>query len=572
MPQDAFTLKYLCDQLNSIFAGGKVNKIIQPNGDKVALTVYTGKCTTRLLIDVNPSSPRIGVISSEIPSPLTAPNFCMLLRKHLLSATLDGIKLVGFDRIVKIDFTSSSEFFDSVQKTLYVELMGRYSNIILTENGKILGGNRGINMFDDGVRPLIVGQKYVFPPVGNKKEPCDQSLVDYFTNCSGDTVEYICQGVQGLAKSTAGQMVKEYFDVVGEENSSENIAKNPSEFCAFMREFLYNSTVKPCVLMEDGEVKDFLVKPYDVIKGELRYFDDLISAEDFYYENKVALKRFKDAKERVTNLTNTAVKKAKKRLTAILAKEKDALSADQNKLMGELILANAYKIKSGAESVVLENYYDDYKPVTVLLDKNLSPTQNAERYYKKYNKQKRTLNALAPQKEQAQAELNYFLSVLEESTLCESYEDALAVLSELESAGVVKSQNQPKKKKREDADFREYSVLGFTVKVGRNNVENDRLTFGAKGEDLWLHSKDYHSSHVIIESQGKEIPEEVVTISAEICAYFSKAREGGKSEVVYTKRKFIKKPPRSKPGFCIYENFSSVTVTPNKRLEFAKKG
>ena len=180
MPQDAFTLRYLCTELNSVFLNGKVNRIIQPSNDDLILTVYTGKRTEKLLLSVNPASPRIGVINEESESPLTAPNFCMLMRKHLLSATITSIELVGFDRIVKIDFLSSAEFFDAKIKTVYVELMGRYSNIILTEDGKILGGNRGINMFDNGVRPLIVGMPYVFPPVGDKKLPADKELIKHF--------------------------------------------------------------------------------------------------------------------------------------------------------------------------------------------------------------------------------------------------------------------------------------------------------------------------------------------------------------------------------------------------------
>ena len=182
MPQDAYTLRYLCEELNSIFSGGKINRITQPSFDELVLTVYTGKGTEKLLLNVNPSAPRIGIINREKDSPLTAPNFCMLMRKHLLSATILSMELVGFDRIIKIDLMASGEFFDAVKKTVYVELMGRYSNVILTEDGKILGGNRGINMFDNGVRPLIVSREYVFPPVGNKKLPTDQNLIEIFNN------------------------------------------------------------------------------------------------------------------------------------------------------------------------------------------------------------------------------------------------------------------------------------------------------------------------------------------------------------------------------------------------------
>jgi predicted ribosome quality control (RQC) complex YloA/Tae2 family protein len=210
MPQDAYTLRYLCEELNSIFSGGKINRIVQPNNDELVLTVYTGKRTEKLLLSVNPASPRIGVIHEEKESPLTAPNFCMLMRKHLLSATIDKISLVGFDRIVCIDLTASAEFFDAVKKQVYVELMGRYSNIILTGNGKVLGGNRGINMFDDGVRPLIVSHPYVFPPVNDKKLPTDQTLIEYFSAYEGKNLaEYLCAGIQGLAVSTANDIVAE---------------------------------------------------------------------------------------------------------------------------------------------------------------------------------------------------------------------------------------------------------------------------------------------------------------------------------------------------------------------------
>ena len=212
MPQDAFTLRYLCSELDAVFKGGKVNKIIQPSSDELILTIYTGKKTERLLFNVNPASPRIGVVNEEYESPLTAPNFCMLMRKHLLSATVLGVELIGFDRIVKIDFLASGEFVDAVKKTVYVELMGRYSNVILTENGKILGGNRGINMFDNGVRPLFVGHEYKFPPVNDKKLPSDVALVEKFIGVQKENfAELLCRNVQGIAVSTANEIVNGYF-------------------------------------------------------------------------------------------------------------------------------------------------------------------------------------------------------------------------------------------------------------------------------------------------------------------------------------------------------------------------
>ena len=567
MPQDAFTLKYLCAEFNEVFSNGKVNRIIQPSNDEIMLTVYTSKkCTKKMLINVNPSSPRISICNQEKDSPLTAPNFCMLMRKHLLSATILGVELVGFDRIVKIDFLSCGEFFDAVKKTLYIELMGRYSNIILTENAKILGGNRGINMFDNGVRPLIVGKEYVYPPVNDKKLPNDKDLINIFANINNDNIaEIICKNIQGIATSTAKEIEEKFLSKFN-QNLSENFA---SELFNFINDYLYNTTKKPCVIVEDNLVKDVCVYPYNST-GEIIEFDYLFEAEDYYFEKKDNLKIFKSKFERLNGIINSAIKKAKKKLVSISSRENDALSAEENRLKGELILANIYRLKDGEKVCILDNYYDGSK-IEILLDERLSISKNAENYFKKYNKQKRTLDALKPQKEQAQKELDYFNSVSDEIALAENIFDLDLIKVELEKAGlIVEKQTTAKKKKEESVFYREYIVDGFIIKAGRNNAENDKLTFSSPQTDTWLHAKDYHSSHLIIESGGREIPEKVLTIASEICAYYSRGRDGGKTEVVYTLRKNVKKPPKSKLGFCTYDNYKSMVVSPKKHTEFLK--
>lgn len=566
MPQDAFTLRHLCFELNTLFKNGKVNRIVQPNNDEVIFTIYTGKKTERLCLSVNPACPRIGVVSSEKESPLTAPNFCMLLRKHLLSATIDDISLVGFDRIVKIEFTPSNEFFDSEKKTLFVELMGRYSNVILTENRKILGGNRGINVFDNGVRPLFVGKDYLFPPVGEKKVPWDTRLISYFNTFNVDSiVDGVFNSVQGLSVATIREIVNDF---------KENICFEKKDFGQAFFDFLnkYINTIKPqpCVIKEGDNLKDVCVYPYKLIDGEILSFDKLYIAENYFFDLKQKLKDFNQTKERLRNIVNTNIKKNKKKLTAICAKEKDALDAENLKLKGELLLANIYRIKQGLDSIKCLNYYDNSE-VEIPLDTALSPSKNAENYYKKYNKKKRTLEAVKPQKETAEKELVYLLSILDEINACETKNDLLLVGEELETLGIIKNQNNKQKVVKKLAQFRVYEYRGFVIKVGRNNIENDKLTFSAKPEDLWVHVKDYHSSHVIVEGVAKTtIPQDVVEFACSVCAYFSPARDGGKVEVVYTNRKHVKKPPKSKPGFCTYDNFKSITVVPNKYSEFIK--
>ena len=557
MPQDAFTLRYLCEELNGILSGGKINRITQPTSDITALTVYTRVGIKRLILNVDPSSPRIGIGEDEPKQEISSSNFCMLLRKHLLSATIKAVSLVGFDRIVKIDLIPSAEFFDSPEKTLYVELMGRYSNVILTENGKVLGGNRGINFLDNNVRPLIAGLPYKFPPVGDKVVPSDVAVRLLFSDKTLITAENLCAKIQGLALSTSHEIVNRYNNVGG-------------DFYKVLNDFIYITEPRPCVIYSDGVAKDVLVYPYKSLDGEIREFTALYLAEENFFSEKENAKKVKQLKDRLLSVVSSGLKKSKKRLNAVNMRYKDAETAEENRIKGELILSNIYKLKGGERQAEFDNYYDGTK-ITVALDERLSPAKNAENYYKKYNKQKRAIVSLIPQKESAENEINYLNSVESEINLAETFSDLKAVESELILSGYINKVSQKKGKARENEPSpRVYEVYGFTVKVGRNNAENDKITFSAKPSDIWLHAKSYHSSHVIIETNGKKLPERVLIVSAEICAYYSKGRDGGKTEIVYCEKKFVKKPKKSALGFCTYTDFKSITVKPDSHAEMSK--
>lgn len=569
MPQDALMLKNIAKELNNLLAGGKINKVVQPNTDSLVLTVYNGKIF-RLFISVDPTAPRINFLTEEIQSPLTAPNFCMLLRKHLLSATIKKIELALFDRIIKITLSSSQEFFDAKDKVLYLELMGRYSNVILTEDGKVLGANRGANIFDNGVRPLIVNKPYVLPPVGEKREPKDLSLIEVFSSYEGEKNTeklgaFISSNVLGLAQTTAREIAYRF-----NEKYSQNSPKNfGEELFYFINDFIDNATVKPCVTLENDEVLDVLCLDYNTIRGERKYYDSLLEADNEYFTKKSYQKTFRAKKDRLTSVINAQNKKINKRLTAILSRKKDALDAEDNKLKGELILANVYLAKKGDEVLIANNYYDG-TTIKIPLNPDLSPSQNASNYYKKYNKQKRALSSLIEQENIARDELEYLSAIMEEINLCESLNELLFIEEEMKTYGLIKT-NAPKNKKPKEIKHKTYIIHGYEVVCGRNNVENDKITLSAKPNDLWLHAKTFHSSHVIIKNPtGAQIFDEVIKISAEICAYYSKARESGNTEIVYTKKRCVKKTPNSKPGSFIYTDFNSIVVKPNKHDEFLK--
>ncbi len=566
MPTDAYTLRYLCEELNSQFKGGKVNRVTVSNNDELALTIYNGKGTKKLFISVNPGSPRIGIIEEAKEGLLTATNFCMQLRKHLQSAVISGLAIEGFDRIIRIDFIKSGEFSDGDKISLYVELMGRYSNIILTENGKVLGGNRGINMFDDGVRPLMVGKPYVFPPTNGKLPPFDNGLIEQF-KCVGEQKisQFIPNLVQGFATLSASELEHRFTQKFGEYSQ-----KKAKDLFDFLQEFLYIEK-KPCVY-EGQDKTEVFVYPYEcenLDKKHLREFENLYQAEAYFYTKKDSVKEIKSLRERLVSVLNSNIKKVKKRLTAINAKIRDALELEDNKIKGELITANIYKLKGKESQIEVYNYYDD-TTVTIKLDERLSPSKNAENYYKKYNKQKRTLVALKPQKEQAENELNYLSETLDMVMLSEDLSELIPLEQELTDLGLLRVQKL-KAKKQKSKEFVEYQIQGFTVRAGRSNVENERVTFSADTTDVWLHVKDYQSSHLIIVSNGKKIPQSVIKTSAEICAFRSKCRNDDKVEVVYTERKNVKKIRGGNIGKVTYSEFNSIMVQPLSHKELIKE-
>lgn len=548
MPQDAYTLKYLAEELDALLSGGKVNKITQPDENEVYMNVYAARKNYRVVISASVSSARVCTSSEEKENPANAYNFCMLLRKHLLGATLLKTELDGFDRVIKMTFSSLSEFYEAEEKVLYAELMGKYSNIILTANGKILGALKTAGIEEASLRPLISGIAYAPPPAQDKLSPFDPALKVALASKSG---EMIFNAVKGLSQRTADEIA---FGMTGD----------PFEY---LNKFI-GEEKDPCVGFSGGKIVDFFVKPYKSLALEYKKFPSLIAAEEYYFGEKERAKRYSELKRRLEECVKKEEKKFEKRLKIILEKQLDCKDLDKDRIKGELILSNIYRLKKGDKSFTAENYYSGGE-ITVALDENLSPQDNAQRYFKKYNKQKRTLAAVAPQKEEVDAELAYVKSLYGEIALAGSVKELAAVEEELISSGYIRK-NEKKKRKQEPPKFINYTVEGFSVKVGRNNVENDLLTFSARGKDIWLHTKTYHSSHVIIETCGRTPGERALLAAAEICAYYSGGRNGAKIDVDYTEKRFVHKPKGAKPGFVTYTDFSTLTVNPSKHEEFLK--
>ena len=559
MAQDAFSLYHVAKELNTILKGAKINRVSQPDKDDVYLVThsYTGNHT--LVLSSNAENCRIAFTKEEKPNPKSAMGFCMLLRKHLLGSIIESVELVGFERIVKITFSGRNDFKETVKKVLYAEIMGKYSNLILTENGIILGCQKNAPLDVATTRVTLSGAEYKLPKAQDKIELTDKStaisrLSEYFGD---DLAKFLFENVKGFAYPTAVEASKRCEDFADAEDLYNRLY-----------DFIYNLEIKANVCGE-GKLRDVYVTDYISIEGEKVFYPTITQAYEDFYTNKDKNKAFALKKKLLTDKVSGLIKKLGKKLQGESEKLLACKDADLLRIKGELITANIYRLKEGMESCELENYYDDYKPVKIALDKQLTPSKNAQRYFKKYAKEKRTVEIILPQKAQTEKELSYLNTVMLFINQANEISDFKDLEEELIREGLLP---KPKFKPKtvEESPYRVFEYNGYVIKCGKNNVQNDRLTQRAFKEDMWLHTKGFHSSHVIIETKGEEIPNKVIEVASEICAFYSDAKQGSKVPVDYCFKKFVKKPSQAKPGSVIYTDYKTCYVNPNEHSELKK--
>ncbi len=568
MPQDAFHIRRLAAELNAKLTGGKINRISQANKDELTLVVYTGKSTVKLIISANASGARVCVSSTEKEPAPVAPNFCMLLRKHLQGAEILAIRQHEFERIIEIDLHCTTDFSES-DRTLHCELMGKYSNVVLTENGLILGALKTSSLEDNAHRVLLAGAKYLYPAPQEKLSHSDGAgmrsrLQSYLYNRADGIDEetlsqWIFDNVAGLALPTAREIVRRAIRRAG----APSLLLSPSSkapLWEFIGEFCESEPCVPCYVEKEGLPADFFAFP---VEGGIPT-DGLCAAEDEYYARRERKKGFEDKKRKLENTLRNFRKKQTKKLQETLERLKDAEKADVYRIQGELLTANLYRIEKGAKSVELDDWYSESGgKIKIALDTTLSPAKNAQRLFKIYNKHKRAKEILTPMLQKEEEELSYTDSISCSIATAESEEDLKEIQTEMIELGLLRA---PKErmggKKKEEIPFRVFTYEGYTIYAGRNNLQNDRLLRLAAADDIWLHTQKYHSSHVIVVTQGGQVRDEVILYAAELCAYYSDGREGDKIPVDYCKRKFVKKPSKSKAGFVTYTDYKTVLVTP----------
>ncbi|MDY3031307.1 MAG: NFACT RNA binding domain-containing protein [Clostridia bacterium] len=575
MALDAVCIKGICAELSEKLLNGRIDKIHQPEKDEIVIHVRTFTDNYRLVISAGSAHPRIHLTNTQKKNPITAPMFCMLLRKHLGSGKIIAIEQVGFERIIKISVESYDELGDLTVKHIIAEIMGRNSNIILVNDDmKIIDSIKRVDFTVSTVRQVLPGLEYVLPPTQERTPLTDvdsDTTIDFTKPQPAEKA--LMSSVSGISPLTAREVIYRALGRTDVNTAELNLNKQSSVKAELIRlaENVKNGKFTPCVIKEksSGRLIDFSaveIRQYEGL-AEVTETETLSTALDDFYSIRDMHERMRQRSADMVKLLNNAAERTEKKITILVKTLKDAENKDTYKIMGELITSNLYRIKDGDRELTAENYYDNMNEIKIPLLPELSASQNAQRYFKRYNKAKTAETEAAKQLKNAREELDYIESTLAAVENAETETDLREIRAELIKEGYLKRRQDNKRRKNKPSEPLHFvSSDGFDIYVGKNNTQNDYVTTKlANSSDLWFHTKNIHGSHTIIKlGINKDVPRTTVIEAAQLAAYYSKARESSQVPVDYTKIKNVKKPNGAKPGMVIYEGYNTIYVTPHK--------
>ncbi len=568
MPMDGVTLGFQTRELKDQLVGGRVDKATQPERDEINLTIRCRGANRTLLISASAGCARAHLTTVKKPSPLEPPMLCMLMRKHLIGNRVADVRQIGGDRILEIDFEGSDELGDQATKTLVCEFMGKHSNVMLLgAGGKILECVRRVTEEISRVREVLPGLTYVRPP-SQGKLPYDalsaESLEARLSECAGPLHKALAGCVSGLAATTAREIALRCagdLDARLEDVDLPEVSGRIAGFLARLPEI-----AEPAILMaEDGAALELTAFPFLSLAAlERRKFATLSEAMDAFYEARDLEDRIRQKSASLHRVLKNNADRCEKKLALQLEALEGSQRMEEYRVMGELITASAHLIAKGAKAASLPNYYDPgMAEMTVPLDEKLSPSQNARRYFKLYQKARSAQTLAAEQIEKTREELNYLEGQLENLRKCETEAELGEIREELEKLGYVRANHNRRQMKKlpPSQPLHFLSGAGIDLLVGKNNLQNDELTGSARPGETWLHAKDIPGSHVIVVSENPD--EGTLREAALLAAYYSKSSTSSNVPVDFTLRRYVKKPSGAKPGFVIYTHQRTLYVTPS---------
>lgn len=565
MAFDGIVLKSVVSELNTCLINGKINKVYMPNSNEILLGIYSGGKNYCLLCNISSNSYRIHLTTISKPNPLNATNFCMLLRKHLVGFRILNISTLNLERIVTIELEGYNELNDKLRKKLIIELMGKHSNIILlNENNKIIDSIRHLDISSGSLRDILPAREYILPNNDTKLDFYSTSKEDFINIINDDITKSITNNYTGFSNSFISSIL-ENLNISNDSFSQNDL----SALYDTIRSILLNIEINNVKLVNHN-TNDYVLTTSNTEPLQVNFFlDDFYSKKD----EKDSINTYRN---NLLKLVLTALKKISKKLDNINAKLKECDSMDKYRIYGELITSNLYKLDSNqnAESVVLENYYDNNNEITIPLDKTISISYNAKKFFKKYHKLKNTLEIVSVQKQDTIKEIDYLESIVYELESANSISDLDEIYLEISENGIFKGKEKAnvkknkvnKKKVHDEYEPIIYTIDGFTLYVGKNNKQNDYITTKlGKNEDYWFHTKDIRGSHCLLKCNGKSVKEHTLVACCQIAAFHSKAKLSSNVPVDYCFVKYVKKPNGSKPGMVIYTNNKTMNVNPTSK-------
>ena len=555
----------MVNELRETLLSGRISKIHQPYENEIVLVIRSRGKNHRLLLSAHPSYARVQITQIDYQNPDNPPNFVMMLRKYLDGAILENIEQIENDRVIHFHFAKRNELGDLQNIILIVELMGRHSTIVLVnqETGKILDAIKHIGSSQNTYRSLLPGVEYIAPPKQEVLNPFSSDKEKIFQRLSQTELEpkAIQHQFQGIGFDTAQELTK-------------RLLERPNEKMVVWDEFFSSIINHPVPTFYETTNKDFFTPiVYQVFSEQasaVTTYPTLSQLLDSYYHEKAEKDRAKQQGGELIRKIENELKRNKNKLKKREQTLKESQNAENYRRDGELLTTFLTQVPRGAKEVVLPNYYEEDRPIKIALDPALTPNQNAQKYFHRYQKLKNAVKLIGEQIQEAKDEIQYLESVLSQLEIAGPM-DIEAIKEELTAEGYLKKKTQKKQKKKKPSQPDQYfSSDGTLILVGKNNLQNDQLTMKtAKKTDYWLHAKNIPGSHVIIKSDQPS--DETITEAAELAAYFSKYRYSAQVPVDLVQVKHIRKPNGAKPGYVIYENQKTVIVTPEEEKIIAMK-
>ena len=571
MAFDGILIANLVKEFQDKLIEGRIYKIAQTEEDELLLTIKTGREQYRLLMSASASLPLLYFTEKNKPSPMTAPNFCMLLRKHIQNGRITAIYQPGLERIVHFEIEHLNELGDLCKKTLIIELMGKHSNIIFcNEEGKIIDSIKHISSQTSSLREVLPGRAYFIPETTHKvnpKEAVEGVFQEQISSKPMSVLKALYQSFTGFSPAVAQSICTQAG--IDSDKSANCLTQSELtglylEFCKVMQR-IETGNFQPVIYYKQEEPLEFSAVELGQFQeyGKKQY-DSISEVLENYYAQKNTITRIRQKSSDLRRIVQTALERNYKKYDLQLKQLKDTEKREKYKVYGELLHTYGYQAETGSKSLEALNYYTN-EMVTIPLDDTISPLENAKKYFEKYNKLKRTYEALSELTLEVKEEISHLESIQTALDIALLEEDLVEIKEELVESGYIRRKGGNKKVKITSKPFHYLSSDGYHIYVGKNNFQNEELTFKfATGNDWWFHAKGIPGSHVIVKSEGSEdLPDRVFEEAGKLAAFYSKNRGNDKVEIDYIQKKHVKKPAGSKPGFVVYYTNYSLVIDSN---------